>query len=408
VIRRVLISGILCVLVVSSFASAETLQEKLDREKAALDSLHSVLEEDREVLNRTERQKVSFGSKLDRLQKDAIQKKRELRELSLREKSLSLRVNKERDALATAERKLKERESGIAERLRTSYKLSRQNPLTVLLSGSSLSEGVRRLKYLGRAAQQDRVDQTALASARESVRRNLKLRQIQRTHQRTLISATRRKERQVVSLVSDYDGKLRHLRRQETLLKSAIQENSERLVESQGRIQEIIQEIERQRLAGRRLAELPDFDFAGKKGSLPWPVRGEILTRFGRVQDPDLGTWTMNRGVTIAASAGSDVLSIAPGEVMLVDWWRGFGQLVLLRHPAGYYTLYGHLESRSVEVGEILAEGALIGTVGSTGRLDGVSQLHFEIMQVEAAGKTSPSSPSTYALDPTLWFKPQP
>jgi septal ring factor EnvC (AmiA/AmiB activator) len=375
-------------------AAAETLQEKLDQEKAALDSLNSTLEKDREVLNRTERQKVSFGSELDRLQKDALKKKRELRELALRERTLQARVDKERNTLSTAEKQLNQREAGIAERLRASYKLSRQNPLTILLSGSSLGEGVRRLKYLGRAAQQDRADQIALATARENVRRNLKLRQVQQTHQQTLISATRRKERQVVSLVSDYDGKLRHLRREETLLKAEIRENSERLVESQGRIQEIIQEIERQRLAGHRLAELPDFDFAGKKGTLPWPVGGKVLTRFGRVQDPNLGTWTMNRGVTIGAAAGSDVLTIAPGEVVLVDWWRGFGQLVLLRHSGGYYTLYSHLESRSVEVGEILAEGALIGTVGSTGRLDGVPQLHFEIILKEDV------------LDPTLWFEP--
>lgn len=375
-------------------AAPETLQEKLDREKAALDSLNSALEKDRKFLSQTELQKVSFGSELDRLQKDALKRKRELRELALRERKLSARVDKGRIALSKAERQLNQREAGIAERLRASYKLSRQNPLTILLSGSSLGEGVRRLKYLGRVALQDRADQLALSKARENVRRKLKLRQVQQTHQRTLISATRRKERQIVSLVSDYDGKLRHLRREETLLKSEIRENSKRLVESRGRIQKIIQEIERQRLAGRRLAELPDFDFAGKKGTLPWPVGGKVLTGFGRVQDPDLGTWTMNRGVTIGATAGSDVLTVAPGEVMLVDWWRGFGQLVLMRHSGGYYTLYSHLESLHVEVGEILAEGALIGKVGSTGRLDGVPQLRFEIILKEDA------------LDPTLWFEP--
>jgi len=393
VTRPVLTIVALCVLTASA-AVAETLQEKLDRENAALDSLNSALEKDRAVLTRTERQKVSFGSELDRLQKDASEKKRRLREFALREKSLSVRVNRERDALSAAEQKLKEREAGIAKRLRASYKLSRQNPLTVLLSASSLSEGVRRLKYLGRAAHQDRVDHVALSSARQVRRKNLKLRQVQHTHQQTLIAATKRKRLQVSSLVSEQKGKLQHLRREETLQKSAIRETSERLVESQGRIQEIILEFERRKLAGGRLAELPDFDFTGKRGSLPWPVRGKILTPFGRVQDPELGTWTMNRGVTISATAGADVLTIAPGEVMLVDWWRGYGQLVLLRHPAGYYTLYGHLDSRNVEVGEILAEGALIGTVGTTGRLDGVPQLHFEIMQKEDV------------LAPTVWLEP--
>ncbi len=370
---------------------AESLEEKLAREKAALDSLNTMLEKDREVLSTTEKQKVSIGSELDRLQRDRIKTKRDLRELANRERDLSQRVDQTQSALLDAEKKLDARESGIAERLRASYKLARQNPLLALLSESSLNEGARRHKYLWKAAYQDRVDLAALAASREEVRKSLMLRQLQHKHQHTLVLATKRKEGQVTSTVATYDNKLRHIRREETLLKSAIREHSERLAEGQNRIQEIVQQMERLRLAGRRL-ELPDFDFTAKRGALPWPVRGEILTRFGRVQDPELGTWTINRGVTIGADEGSDVLTIAPGEVMLVDWWRGYGQLVLLRHPDAYYTLYSHLESRSVEVGEILAEGALIGTVGSTGRLDSVPQLHFEIMKEEAV------------LDPTVWL----
>ena len=375
-------------------AGAETLKEKLDREMAAMDSLSATLEQDRKALTRIELKKLSVGTQLDRLQQSAVRTKRELRSLAAKERNLSTRVKQTREALAAAERKLKDRKSGIAERLRTSYKLSRQDPLMVLFTGSSLSEGVRRLKYLGRAAQQDRADMAAIAAGREEVRRNLRLRQIQYAHQQTLIRATEKKESELHSSATEYSSKLRSLGRDENLTKATILENNERYVESQNRIGEIIKELERQRLAGMRLVELPDFDFAGKRGALPWPVRGKILTRFGRVQDPDLGTWTMNRGVTISAGAGTDVLAVAPGEVMLIDWWRGYGQLVLLRHPSGYYTLYSHLESRSVEIGEILAEGALIGTVGSTGRLDGVPQLNFEIMQEEQP------------LDPTGWLEP--
>jgi murein hydrolase activator len=373
---------------------AETLQEKLDREKAAMDSLNTALENDRKVLSQTARRKVSTGTQLDRLQQEGVRTKQELRSLAARERGLQLRVQQSRQALSTAERKLVHHQDGIGDRLRTAYKLSRKDPLTVLLSGASLSEGVRRLTYLSKVAQQDRVDLATLASAKMTVQKNLKLRQIQYAHQQALVQTTRKKERNLSSSVSDYNRKLRSLKRQETVLKSVISENNERLAESQNRIGEIIKEIERQRLAGRRLAVLPDFDFVGKQGALPWPVRGKVLSRFGRVQDPELGTWTMNRGVSIAADAGTDVLVIAPGEVVLVDWWRGYGQLVLMRHPDGYYTLYGHLESRSVEVGEILNEGALIGTVGNTGRLDGVAQLHFEIMKEEEA------------LNPISWLVP--
>lgn len=393
--RSVFTTLLLAVMAVAGTVAGETLQEKLDREKAAMDSLSNALEKDRKVLSRTERQKVSTGTQLDQLQQEGVRTKRELRGLAAKERGLQSRVDQTRKALSAAERRLEQHQSGIADRLRLSYKLGRKDPLEILLSGASLSEGVRRLRYLGKTAQQDRVDLAALATARAKVRSNLKLRQVQHAHQRALVQATQKKERDLRSSMSDYNSRLRRLQRQETLLKSAIRENRARLEESQGRIAEIIKEIERQRLAGRRLAALPDFDFSGKRGQLPWPVRGKILTRFGRVQDPELGTWTINREVTIAASVGTDVLAIAPGEVVLVDWWRGLGQLVLLRHPDGYYTLYSHLESRSVEVGEILNEGALIGTVGSTGRLDGVPQLHFEVMKEEQA------------LNPIDWLEPR-
>ncbi len=383
-----------CLLSLYTAGAAETLKEKLDREKAAMDSLNATLERDREVLTRTELQKMSTGTQLDRLQQEGTRAKNELRRLSVKEKSLQGRVDRTRQALGVAEKKVVDRRSGIAERLRRSYKLARQNPVAVLLSGTSLGEGVRRLTYLAKAAQQDRVDLAVLMSVKEDVRRTLRLRRTQHTHQQTFVRAKEKKRRELESSVSDYNSRLRRLNREESLLKTTIRENTERFVESQNRFAKLIQEFERQRLAGRRLAELPDFNFDDKQGALPWPVRGQILTGFGRVQDPELGTWTMNRGITIGSDAGTDVLAIAPGEVMLVDWWRGYGQLVLLRHPAGYYSLYSHLESRSVEVGEILAEGALVGTVGSTGRLDGVSQLHLEIMKGEQA------------LDPTAWLEP--
>lgn len=362
---------------------AETLQEKLDREKAAVDSLNAMLEKTREVLSETEKRKMTTGARLDRLQQDAASTKRELRGLTAKEQSLAIRVNRTRSSLVAAERRLEERRDEVADRLRTTYKLARRDPLAVLFSGASMSEGLRRLKYLGLAARQDRVDAAALAASREEVRRTLRLRQIQHAQQQTLVRATQSKEAELRSTMTEYDGRLKQLTRKETLLRAARQEYQAQLEESQNRMGEIIKELERQRLAGRRLAALPDFDFAGHRGSLPWPVKGRVLTRFGRVKDPDLGTVTMNRGITIGAPEGADVLAIAPGEVMLIDWWRGYGQLVLLRHNDGYYTLYSHLDSRSVEVGEILAEGALIGTVGATGRLDNVPQLHFEIMKEE-------------------------
>ena len=54
------------------------------------------------------------------------------------------------------------------------------------------------------------------------------------------------------------------------------------------------------------------------------------------------------------------------------------GQLVILNHGDGYYTLYGHLSSISVSVGNEVASGQTVGRSGETGSLKG-PVLHFEV-----------------------------
>jgi murein DD-endopeptidase MepM/ murein hydrolase activator NlpD len=97
--------------------------------------------------------------------------------------------------------------------------------------------------------------------------------------------------------------------------------------------------------------------------------------------------------VNLQAAEGTEVRAVAPGQAVLVDWYPGYGQFVLLRHPGGFYTLYGHLSAVAVNVDDIRAESAVIGRVGSTGRIDGKPQLHFEIMEGEEP------------LDPAVWLR---
>ena len=140
-----------------------------------------------------------------------------------------------------------------------------------------------------------------------------------------------------------------------------------KMEQSEARITEYIKEIQKRQF----LVELPPFDFESHREKLPRPVDGKLLVRFGRTQDPELKTWTFNRGINIGAPEGTEILSVAPAEVVLVDWFPGYGQFVLLRHPGGYYSLYGHLLSVQVNQGQLIAGGAVLGLAGSTGRLDG-------------------------------------
>jgi len=111
---------------------------------------------------------------------------------------------------------------------------------------------------------------------------------------------------------------------------------------------------------------------------LQWPVRGDILRRFGPV-----GLGERNNGVNIGAAAGTAVTAASAGRVAYVgDDLVGQGLTVLIVHRDGWRTVYGHLGSATVEDGADVRAGQQIGTVGLTAG-DGRPSIHFETRRMQ-------------------------
>lgn len=107
--------------------------------------------------------------------------------------------------------------------------------------------------------------------------------------------------------------------------------------------------------------------------SLDWPVRGDILRRFGPV-----GLGERNNGINIGAASGTEVRAAAAGRVGYVgDDLAGQGLTVLIVHRDGWRTVYGHLGTATVRDGADIRAGQAIGTVGNTAG-DGRPSMHFE------------------------------
>lgn len=109
------------------------------------------------------------------------------------------------------------------------------------------------------------------------------------------------------------------------------------------------------------------------KKSLPWPTEGTFTSGYG-------ARWgRKHNGVDIAATPGTPIYAPSMGVVTFSDTKSGYGNYVMIDHGNGYVTTYAHMTSRSVKEGDTVAQGDLIGTVGSTGRVTG-PHLHFEIL----------------------------
>lgn len=108
--------------------------------------------------------------------------------------------------------------------------------------------------------------------------------------------------------------------------------------------------------------------------------RGQRMTSsgFGYRRHPVLKTRRFHQGVDFPRPPGSPVRSVREGVVIFAGWRGSYGRLVILKHPGGMRTWYGHLSAITVEPGQRVAAGVLIGRVGSSGLTTG-PHLHFEV-----------------------------
>jgi len=283
----------------------------------------------------------------------------------------------------------------VARRMVGMYKKGRTAEWEALASMKSINQALVWIKYQKMILKNDRRNLRSLAEKETAVHQ-----------QKTELENDLAEKQRLLEEVRSETILLEENKRERKKLLSVVRKEKEPLMErlEQKRIayQEIeswiareeekrkAEEIERQKKppTEKPVAPLPTAKFNDKIG---WPVRGRIVSSYGRHLDPQLKTWTENLGIEIETRENNSVCAVADGQVQRVDWLRGMGNLVFLDH-GGVYTVYGHLEEVFVNLGETIPAGKPIGKVGDRTGFYG-STLHFEIWK----GKTH--------FNPEEWLK---
>lgn len=383
-----------------SLSAANAPGRTAEEVRTSLERIKREAEENRKRLRRTEARERSVVAQLDSLDREMGLARSYFKQLDTEAQRLTQEMRGADAALELSTRRLADRQAGFARRLRDIYKRGRRlQGLQGLLSADSFTGLLRRSRYLAAVARQDREDCEAILRDRDAVgatRAGLS------AQQEAFESVRREKEAQVRALSAQVEARKRLLgevRRSVKTYKAAEAQFARERERSEDALRRLIAEAEEgraRRREARGSASVPQTDsgvFSGLRGRLRWPVRGPVVGRFGRIQDPALKTWTFNRGIEIEAAEGTTVQAVAAGQVEAVDWFRGYGWFALVGHGDGYYTLYAHLSEVSVRVGNRVEAGEAIALSGDTGTLDPQATLHFEVLKG--------SDPE----DPTAWLE---
>lgn len=401
--RRLALAATLLLGLVAGAASpawAQDVESELEAQRARLERLQQEIRQKREEAARLGRQESSVLQELRRVENEIGLTRELVTTLEDEIEERSRQIESTTEELARAQDELAVKRQILARRLRTIYKLGSFGNFQVLLMADSFAEILGRYKYLRLVAEQDRRLLARIERLENTIRSNRSELEEARTG---LAEAREERVEQVQSLSLTERDRERALtqvksRRSEQLEAAAALEAETR------RIQSLLTTLERRRTEreelARREAEEAGRDapapaastLTGDFGALDWPVDGEIVERFGRSRHPVYNTEVVNNGIDIRAARGTPVRAVEAGEVVYADFNGGYGLMVIVDHDGGDYSLYAHLDRAAVSIGQRVAKGASIGTVGESGSLVG-PKLHFEIRQ---GGR---------AVDPIGWLR---
>jgi len=379
-------------------------QEETEIRREILESQRR-LEEIRAERERLQREMQSLRSRarnvtgeLRNIERQLSTSRSVLAEIDLQHQLTARRVEETTADLVRTRERLREARATLARRLRDIYKRGPLGAARVLLGAESFADLLNRYRYLELIAHHDRalVDrveelETALLAQNQELQQSMaelgrirqsklgevaELRNVEFEHQRTLRTYRSREER-ARTRIEDLDR-------------------------DEARLTELVDELERRRrelarrnaVAGRAGEE--STLGTGAMGTLPWPVEGELLYRFGRERRPN-GTVLRWNGIGIEAPTGTPVRAVRAGRVVLAGPFEGYGPTVVLSHGGGFYTLYLYLEEVGVVEGRSVTAGQVVGTVGGAGTPEG-PHVEFQVRAPVDGG-------SPQAVDPLQWLR---
>jgi septal ring factor EnvC (AmiA/AmiB activator) len=302
-------------------------------------------------------------------------------ELGIRTNELQLAI----DMQSQLEEQRRETESQIAaiapriarekqflrKRLAALYRLGGLSYVRLLLSIDDRRDPVQAMSMLSFLVSRDARAVTRFQAEREQLR----ARTIELADRAQKVAAARRiveqRQRAVAVARNEKERTLLSLRNQGSESEQKLAE----LEEKAKRLEHLLDALSRQK--GTAAAAT---DIRSVQGALAWPVQGKIIEHFGKQRNAKFSTVTFNNGLKIAAAPGAEVRSVFAGTVLFSQWFKGYGNLVILDHGNRVFSLYGNLKSPAVGVGDRINAGQTLAGVGESEDAHS-GYLYFEIRQ---------------------------
>lgn len=353
----------------SSFVFGATVPLLPPASKAQAKRLKEYIVSEKKNFVQRESQKKDLTDALDKLNAEQNSVRVKISSLTMGQQELNMAV----DNLSMEYEKQKDLEKMQRQRLymllKVTYRIKRDGVIRFLFNGQDMGQLASRVRVLYRTLK-----------SHSLITKQLQERSVRIRESEVKMTKAKHDLNSLLSELHDQEDILTTLLSRKKQMLLGINQKQSAFLQANKQYKKLEKEIE------KTFSQLPSAKPAEKEytpqltTNLPLPAQGRIIKGFGKSVHEKFGTVTYHKGIEIEAEHNSPVISILPGTVEHAGWVKGLGNVIIVHHGNGIYTLSAYLFKIEKTLGSHVDAGETIGTVGDTGNNDRPS-LYFELRE---------------------------
>ena len=376
---------LICIALVLVSASAVRGESPRDELKGVKQEIKAK----KQLISKTRKVEAVVSTELREINKNLEEKESDLGRLDRDLKGVEYSLGHTGKEIVRVSDEANRKKLEIERRLVSLYKAGELGALRMFFSAESFPQMAEMIRYMRSILDNDKkifVEYNLKVEELRKLKSALEQDAVKKERIKGGIAAKKQEIEQEKSKKAAYLVKVRQDRGSYEKSLKELQANAARLQT----MMERLEALSRRKLSSRHekpgskpkpLAELPpvpDRGFASQKGHLSLPVRGEIIERYGKHKHPEFNTFTFSKGMSISSATGSEIKAIYEGSVIFADYFKGYGNMLIIDHGGGYFSLYAHASRILKKVGAEVARNETVAAVGDGDSSKG-PLLYFEI-----------------------------
>ena len=380
--------------------------------KRQLQGINKEIKEKKQLIDKTIQVESKVSGELAKIDSSLKEKESSLNTLNRDLKVVESGLEKTRREIDVVQKDSETRKLLIQKRLVAVYKSGDVGNVRIFFSSESFPQMLENLRYMKAMLEKDRQLVAAYnerieklkelkrklasdARGKEILKGNIESRkheiEVEKARKASLLNQVREDKKNYQVSLRELEANSRRLHAIMVRLEAASRKSYTVKARKQ-----TVKEAGKAGKAGKvTVASVPPISssgFASQKGRLSLPAQGRIVGSFGRHKHPEFNSYTNSNGISISASSGADVRAVYGGRIVFADYFKGYGNMVIVDHGDGFFSLYAHNSRVLKRTGANVAKNEVLASVGDVDSTKG-PVLYFEIRY---QGRP---------IDPTPWVR---